>query len=90
MRNLKFDLDVDTNALLCPNPDEFYSKAYLTEDIADNYRTLPGIKSATKLANVAFGNILKASTCSFTAPNDTRCNRHRCLSFVSNGTNLSI
>lgn len=70
MRNLKFDLDVDTNALLCPNPDEFYSKAYLTEDIADNYRTLPGIKSATKLANVTFGNLLAASTCNFTAPTD--------------------
>jgi hypothetical protein len=54
MRNLKFDLDVDTNALLCPNPDEFYSKAYLTEDIADNYRTLPGIKSATKLGKRDF------------------------------------
>lgn len=71
MRNLKFDLDVDTNALLCPNPDEFYSKAYLTEDIADNYRTLPGIKSATKLANVTFGNLLAASNCNFTAPTDT-------------------
>jgi hypothetical protein len=70
MRNLKFDLDVDTNALLCPNPDEFYSKAYLTEDIADNYRTLPGIKSATKLANVTFGNILAPSTCNFSAPTD--------------------
>jgi hypothetical protein len=70
IRNLKFDLDVDTNALLCPNPDEFYSKAYLTEDIADNYRTLPGIKSATKLANVTFGNILAPSTCNFTAPSD--------------------
>jgi hypothetical protein len=70
MRNLKFDLDVDTNALLCPNPDEFYSKAYLTEDIADNYRTLPGIKSATKLANVTFGNLLAASTCNFSAPTD--------------------
>ena len=70
MRNLKFDLDVDTNALLCPNPDEFYSKAYLTEDIADNYRTLPGIKSATKLANVTFGNLLAASNCNFTAPTD--------------------
>lgn len=70
MRNLKFDLDIDTNALLCPNPDEFYSKAYLTEDIADNYRTLPGIKSATKLANVTFGNLLAASTCNFTAPTD--------------------
>jgi hypothetical protein len=70
IRNLKFDLDVDTNALLCPNPDEFYSKAYLTEDIADNYRTLPGIKSATKLANVTFGNILAPSTCNFSAPTD--------------------
>jgi hypothetical protein len=70
MRNLKFDLDVETNALLCPNPDEFYSRAYLTEDIADNYRTLPGIKSATKLANVTFGNLLAASSCNFTAPSD--------------------
>jgi len=70
IRNLKFDLDVDTNALLCPNPDEFYSKAYLTEDIADNYRTLPSIKSATKLANVTFGNILAPSTCNFSAPSD--------------------
>jgi hypothetical protein len=69
-RKLKFDLDIETNALLCANPDEFYSRAYLTEDLVDNYRTLPGIKSATKLANVTFGNILAASNCSFTAPND--------------------
>lgn len=71
MRNLKFDLDVETNALLCPNPDEFYSKAYLTEDIADNYRTLPGIKSATKLANITFGNLLAPSSCNFSAPTDS-------------------
>jgi hypothetical protein len=70
-RKLKFDLDIETNALLCANPDEFYSRAYLTEDLVDNYRTLPGIKSATKLANVAFGNILQASNCNFTAPNDS-------------------
>lgn len=70
-RKLKFDLDIETNALLCANPDEFYSRSYLTEDLVDNYRTVPGIKSATKLANVAFGNILKAATCSFTAPNDS-------------------
>lgn len=69
-RKLKFDLDIETNALLCANPDEFYSRAYLTEDLVDNYRTLPGIKSATKLANVTFGNILRASTCNFTAPTD--------------------
>jgi len=70
-RKLKFDLDIETNALLCANPDEFYSRAYLTEDIVDNYRTLPGIKSETKLANVTFGNILAPSTCSFSAPNDS-------------------
>ena len=70
-RKLKFDLDIETNALLCANPDEFYSRAYLTEDLVDNYRTLPGIKSATKLTNVTFGNILRASNCNFTAPDDT-------------------
>ena len=70
-RNLKFNLDIETNALLCANPDEFYSKAYLSSpDIANNFRTLPGIKSKTKLANVTFGNLLQASTCNFTAPTD--------------------
>jgi hypothetical protein len=71
-RNLKFNLEVETNALLCANPEEFYSKAYLqSEDIASNFRSLPGIKSKTKLANVTFGNILQASTCNFSAPNDS-------------------
>jgi len=70
-RKLKFDLDIENNALLCPNPNEFYSRAYLTADVADSYRALPGIKSKTKLANVAFGSILQASTCNFNAPNDT-------------------
>ena len=71
-RNLKFDLDIETNALLCANPDEFYSKAYLSSpDIANNFRTLPGIKSKTKLANVTFGSLLQASTCNFSAPKDT-------------------
>ena len=70
-RKLKFDLDIETNALLCPNPNEFYGRAYITEDIVDNYRTLPGIKSATKLGNVTFGNILQPATCNFSAPSDT-------------------
>jgi hypothetical protein len=70
-RKLKFDLEVEANALLCPNPNEFYSRAYLTADTADTYRALPGIKSKTKLANVAFGSILQASTCNFSAPTDT-------------------
>ena len=64
-RELKFDLSIETNALLCPNPNEFYSKAYITADVVDNYRTLPGVKSATKIANQTFTNILKASSCNF-------------------------
>lgn len=70
MRKLKFDLDIAANALLCPNPEEFYSKAYITENVADNFRVLPGIKSATKLANVVFDNVIKASTCNFSAGDD--------------------
>jgi len=70
MRKLKFDLQVDPTALLAANPEAFYSQAYLSEDTADNYRALPGVKYKTKLATVTFGNILQPSTCSFTAPND--------------------
>lgn len=67
-RKLKFDINVDANALLCPNPNEFYSKAYISEDIVDNYRTLPGIKYKTKIANVLFAdNLLKASSCTWAA-----------------------
>ena len=70
-RNLKFDLDIETNALLCPNPNEFYGRSYISEDIVDNYRSLPGIKSATKLASVSFGNILQSANCNFKAPDDS-------------------
>lgn len=71
-RKLKFDLTVDANALLCPNPNEFYSKAYITEDIVNNYRTLPGIKYKTKIANVLFANdLLQASGCAWSATDST-------------------
>jgi len=70
-RKLKFDLDIENNALLCPNPNEFYSRAYLTADVADSYRALPSIKSRSRIANVTFGSILQASTCNFNAPTDT-------------------
>lgn len=67
-KNLKFDLTVDPNALLCPNPNEFYSKSYISEDIVNNYRTLPGIKYKTKIANVLFDDdLLKPSGCSWDA-----------------------
>jgi hypothetical protein len=70
-RNLKFNLDVDANALLAANPEEFYSKAYLSSpDIPNNFRTLPGVKSKTKLANVVFGQVLQAYNCAFTPSTD--------------------
>jgi hypothetical protein len=70
MRKLKFDLQVDPTALLAANPEAFYSQAYLSEDTADNYRALPGVKYKTKLATVTFGRILQPSSCSFNAPSD--------------------
>jgi hypothetical protein len=70
-RKLRFDLDVDSSALLAANPEAFYSKAYLAEEsLADNYRLLPGVKDKTKLATVLFSQPLQASNCSFSAPDD--------------------
>jgi hypothetical protein len=66
MRELKFNLGIDSTVLLNPNPTEFFAKAYLNQDIVDNFRTLPGIKTKTKIATTAFGSLLKASDCSFT------------------------
>lgn len=71
MRELKFNLDIDSSALLNPNPSEFYSKAYITETVVDNFRTLPGIKSKTKIATTSFANLLKASDCDFSAADQT-------------------
>lgn len=71
MRNLKFNLDIDASALINPNPIEFYSKAYITEDVVDNFRTLPGIKSKTKIATTSFASLLKDSSCDFVAGDQT-------------------
>jgi len=71
MRELKFDLNIDSTALLNANPVEFYSKAYINEDIVNNFRTLPGIKSKTKIATTSFSNILKESSCEFVAGDQT-------------------
>lgn len=67
MRELKFNLDVEANALLCPNPTEWFSKSYLTEDVVDNFRVIPGVKDSTKIATTVFDNILKSATCSWAA-----------------------
>ena len=67
MRKLRFDLDIDASALLAPNAEAFYAQAYLGgTEIADNFRTLPGIKYKTKIGTVTFGTgLLAASPCSF-------------------------
>ena len=70
-KQLKFDLDIANSALLQANSEAFYSKAYLTEETVDNYRTLPGIKAKTKISNVVFGQILQAENCGWNVPNDT-------------------
>jgi hypothetical protein len=65
-RDLKFDLNVESNALFQPNPTEFYTKAYISEDIAGNFRVIPNVKNATKVSNVLFGDLLQPFNCSFT------------------------
>ena len=67
MRKLRFDLNIDASALLAPNADAFYAQAYLGgSEIADNFRTLPGIKYKTKIGTVTFGTgLLAASPCNF-------------------------
>lgn len=71
MRKLKFDLQVDQTALLAANPEAFYSAAYLTSDVPNNFRTLPGVKYQTKLGTVVFGNVLQSSTCAWPTPGST-------------------
>ena len=70
-KQLRFDLDIANSALLQANSEAFYSKAYLTEETVDNYRTLPGIKSRTKISNVLFGQVLQAENCGWNASTDT-------------------
>jgi hypothetical protein len=67
MRKLRFDLTIDASAALAPNAEAFYSQAYLGgTEIADNFRTLPGIKYKTKIGTVTFGTgLLALSPCNF-------------------------
>ena len=67
MRKLRFDLQILPSAELTPNADAFYAQAYLgSTEIADNFRTLPGIKYKTKIGTVTFGSkLLAASPCNF-------------------------
>jgi hypothetical protein len=69
-RKLRFDLDIDASALLQANSEAFYSRAYLNEEVVDNYRTLPGVKYKTKISTVTFGQVLQAENCGWSASDD--------------------
>ena len=69
-RKLRFNLDIDASALLQANSEAFYSRAYLNEEVVDNYRTLPGVKYKTKISNVVFGQVLQEENCGWNASTD--------------------
>lgn len=71
MRELKFSLDVASNALLCANPSEWFAKSYIQSNVADNFRTIPGVKEETKVAKNSFGNLIKAAGCNWAATDTT-------------------
>ena len=78
MRKLRFDLNILPSAELTPNAEAFYSQAYLGgSEIADNFRTLPGIKYKTKIGTVTFGNdLLALSPCNFPNLNTDNLSSH--------------
>ena len=78
MRKLRFDLNVLPSEELTPNADAFYAQAYLGgTEIADNFRTLPGIKYKTKIGTVTFGtDLLAASPCNFPNINTDELSSH--------------
>lgn len=69
-KKYKFDLTVDSTALLQANPVEFYSRLYGMERAASSYRVLPGVKNKTKIANVLFEQLIQEADCDF-APTDS-------------------
>lgn len=71
MKKFNFDLTVSSNALNCPNPSEWYDKAYLGSNVAGNFRLIPGVKDSTKVASNVFASILQDETCTFAATNST-------------------
>jgi len=71
-KKLKFDLTVDSSALLCPNAEQFYNTAYISSpSLPNNFRMLPDVKYKEDIANVAFTQVLTASTCTWAASPQT-------------------
>jgi hypothetical protein len=60
--------DADSSALYCPNPQVWYSRAYL-EDNYEDLRVIPNVKDKQKIARVVFGgedSVLYEFDCDFT------------------------
>jgi hypothetical protein len=78
MRKLRFDLQILPSAELQPNAEAFYAQAYLGgTEIADNFRTLPGIKYKTAIGTVTFGTgLLATSPCNFPNLNADQLSSH--------------
>jgi len=70
-KKYKFDLTVDSTALLQANPTEFYARLFGMENAANNYRVVPNVKNKTKIANVLFDEITQAADCDFAATDST-------------------
>jgi len=70
-KKYKFDLNVDSSALLQANPIEFYARLYGMENAAGSYRVLAGVKNKTKIANVLFSQLTQTADCAFTPTDST-------------------
>ena len=70
-KKYKFDLTVDSTALLQANPIEFYARLYGMENAAGSYRVLAGVKNKTKIANVLFSQLTQAADCAFNPTDST-------------------
>lgn len=60
--------EVENSALLCPNPEEWYSRAYLMDSYED-LRVIPNLKETKKIARITFGgtgSTLYEFDCEFT------------------------
>ena len=66
-KKLMFDLTVETNALLCPNPQEWFVKATLSNDDLAEFRQVPNAKEKTKLGVLTFTSPIQEYGCDFTA-----------------------
>jgi hypothetical protein len=66
-KKLNFDLTVQSNALLCPNPQEWFVKATLSNEDLAEFRQLPNVKEKTKIGVLTFTNPLQPFGCNFTS-----------------------